>query len=52
MLVFLGGGIAGFGRTGGGPFGFGREPRMGKFFWTFWAACWMACKDDVSSGSL
>jgi hypothetical protein len=52
MLVLRGGGIAGFGRTGGGPFGFGRDPRMGKFFWTFCAACWMACKDDVSSGSL
>ena len=52
MLVLRGGGIADFGRTGGGPFGFGRDPRMGKFFWTFCAACWMACKDDVSSGSL
>ena len=51
MLVLRGGGIAGFGRTGGGPFGFGRDPRIGKFFWTFCAACWMACKDDVSSGS-
>ena len=51
MFVERGGGCDGRGRTGGGPFGLGLEPRMGRFFWTFCAACWMACKDDVSSGS-